>query len=140
MRSKRSTINDLNILGVHFYSVGAYDLAIVQLERALALAPEVASIHFNLGGAYYGKGRVGDAEREFRLALELDPEHVKAHWFHGLCLEGLGRLAEAMGEFDWVLQHSTGTREARSAEEEIQVIGPLLQHRNARGDSQVSPC
>jgi tetratricopeptide (TPR) repeat protein len=138
MRLKRPTINDLNMLGVHFYSVGAYELAIVQLEQAVALAPEVASIHFNLGGAYYGTGRVAEAEREFRQALALDPGHARAHWFRGLCLEGLGDLDAALGEFGWVLRHSTGTREARSAREEIEVIDSLLQHRNAGEDSRVS--
>jgi tetratricopeptide (TPR) repeat protein len=130
MRPKRPTIHDFNALGVHFYSVGAYDLAIAQLESARTLAPDVANIHFNLGGAYYGKGCVADAEREFRRALELEPEHVKAHWFRGLCLEGLGRFSEALEEFEWVLRHSTGTREARSAREEIQAIGSLLQRQN----------
>ena len=131
MRRKRATVQDYNSLGVHFYSVGAYDLAIVQLETAVALAPEVASLHFNLGGAYYGKGRAADAECEFRRVLELDPSHVRTHWFRGLCLEKLDRFGEALVEFQWVLRHSTGTREARSAREEIEAIGLL---RNGRGD------
>jgi lipoprotein NlpI len=139
MRSKRPTVNDLNLLGVHFYSVGAYELAIVQLEQAVTLAPEVAGIHFNLGGAYYGKGRIAEAEGEFRQTLALDPQHARAHWFRGLCLEGLGDLDAALEEFGWVLRHSTGTREARSAREEIQVIGSLLQHRTAGENSRVSP-
>jgi len=127
MRSKRPTVHDWNTLGVHFYSVGAYDLAIFQLERAVSLAPEVAGIHFNLGEAYYGRGRVVDAEREFHLALELAPDHARCHWFRGLCLEKLGRLNEALMEFEWVRQHSPGTREARSAQEEIEAIDLLLQ-------------
>jgi Flp pilus assembly protein TadD len=131
MRSKRPTVHDWNTLGVHFYSVGAYDLAIFQLERAVSLAPEVAGIHFNLGGAHYGRGRVVDAEREFHLALELAPDHARCHWFRGLCLEKLGRLNEALMEFEWVRQHSPGTREARSAQEEIEAIDLLLQ---ASGD------
>lgn len=127
MRRKRPTVHDWNKLGVHFYSVGAYDLAIFQLEKAVSLAPEVAGIHFNLGGAYYGKGRVADAEREFHVALELDPDHARSHWFRGLCLEILRRLGEALEEFEWVRQHCPGTREARSAQEEIQAIGFLSQ-------------
>jgi len=127
MRRKRPTVGDWNTLGVHFYSVGAYDLAIAQLEEAVRLAPEVAGIHFNLGGAYYGRGRVVDAEREFHLALELAPDHARCHWFRGLCLEKLGRLNEALMEFEWVRQHSPGTREARSAQEEIEAIDLLLQ-------------
>ncbi len=122
MRPRQPTVYDLNALGVHFYAVGAYDLAIVQLEEAARLAPEVACIHFNLGGAYYGKERTADAEREFRQTLEIEPGHVRAHWFRGLCLEKLDRLHEALAEFGWVLSHAPGTREARSAREEIQAI------------------
>ncbi len=133
MRRKRPTVHDWNKLGVHFYSVGAYDLAIAQLEKAVRLAPEIASIHFNLGGAYYGKGRMANAEHEFREALELDPEHARSHWFRGLCLEKLGRLNEALREFAWVREHSSGTREARSAGEEIEAIGLLLQRNGADG-------
>ncbi len=134
MQRKQPTVRDLNSLGVHFYSVEAYDLAIVQLEQATRLAPDVASIHFNLGGAYYGKGRIEDAEREFQEALDLDPGHARAHWFHGLCLERMARLGEALAEFHWVREHSPGTREARSALEEIQAIA-ALSGREGRGAS-----
>jgi Flp pilus assembly protein TadD len=135
MRPKRPTVYDLNVLGVQFYRSEANDLAIVQLEQAVRLAPESPGIHFNLGGAYYGKDRVADAEREFQMVLTLAPDHVRAHWFRGLCLERLGRLAEAVDEFEWVLSHSTGTREARSAREEIAAIGHLRQAAE-RGDSR----
>jgi Flp pilus assembly protein TadD len=135
MRSKQPTVYDLNALGVQFYKAEAYDLAIVQLEQAVRLAPESPRIHFNLGGAYYGKDRVADAEREFQTVLQLAPDHVRAHWFRGLCLERLGRLAEAVKEFEWVLAHSTATREARSAQEEIQAIGLVLKVRDGSGSS-----
>lgn len=132
IRRRRPTVRDWNTLGVHFYSVGAYDLAIAQLER-VSLAPEVASIHFNLGGAYFGKGRIIDAAREFRAALALDPGHARAHWSRGLCLERLGRLNEALREFGWAREHSPGTREARFAQEEIEAIGLLSDGNGASG-------
>lgn len=138
MRRRRPTVHDHNSLGVHFYSVGAYDLAIAELEKAARLAPELVSLHFNLGGAYYGKGRLTDAEQEFRLALALNPEHARTHWFRGLCLEALGRLGEALEEFKWVRQHSAGTREARSAQEEIQAIG-FLSSASAGDEPKDSP-
>jgi tetratricopeptide (TPR) repeat protein len=119
--------------------VGAYDLAIAQLEKAVRLAPEMASLHFNLGGAYYGKGRLADAEQEFRLALGRDPGHARAHWFRGLCLEGSGRLDEALQEFEWVRANSPGTREARSAREEIHAIGLLLKGKDGGVTPMGSP-
>ena len=122
MRLKRPTVYDLNVLGVSFYQSRAYDLAIVQFKEALRLAPELPSLHFNLGGAYYGKGRLSDAEREFRATLDVAPDHVGAHWFRGICLARLGRLTDALQEFEWVVGHSIGTREARTAREEIAII------------------
>jgi tetratricopeptide (TPR) repeat protein len=122
MRPKRPTVYDLNLLGVEFYRAQAYELAIIQLEQAARMAPEAASIHLNLGGAYYGKERLDEAEREFRTALALDPNHVRAHWFRGRCLERLGRLTEALAEFHWVCNHSTGTWEARASREGIEII------------------
>ena len=139
VQRKRPTVRELNTLGVHFYSVEAYEFAIVQLEQAIRLAPHVASIHFNLGGAYYGKGRIGEAELEFRRALELDPGHARAHWFRGLCLERMGRLGDALTEFHWVRERSPGTREARSALEEIQAIGAFLAQEHRERSSPAEP-
>jgi hypothetical protein len=47
------------------------------------------------------------------------------------------RVGEALHEFEWVLGHSAGTREARSALEEIQAIRPILKigdRRESRTD------
>lgn len=140
MRLKRPTVNDLNTLGVQFYRSEAYDFAIVQFEEAARLVPESPAIHFNLGGAYYAKDRVADAEREFRTALTLDPTHVRAHWFRGLCLERMGRFREALREFGWVLAHSVGTRETRSAREEIQVIAMVLADERENARHAVAAC
>ena len=136
MRSKRPTVYDLNALGVEFYRAQAYDLAIVQLEQAVRMAPDAATIHLNLGGAYYGKDRLDDAEREFHTAVELCPDHVRAHWFRGRCLGRLGRLTEALEEFHWVRDHSTGTREARSAQEEIEIINRTLNANDSGGSTR----
>ena len=136
MRSRRPTVYDLNVLGVSFYRAKAYDLAIVQLEEAIRMAPEAVGIHFNLGGAYYGKDRLTDAEREFQRVLRLSPDHVRAHWFLGLCLERMGRLPEALAEFHWVRDHSTGTREARSAQEEIEIINRTLNANDSGGSTR----
>ncbi len=122
MRLKRPTVYDLNVLGVSFYQSRAYELAIVQFEEAVRLAPELPSLRFNLGGAYYGIGRVVDAEREFQAALAHAPDHVGAHWFRGLCLGHLGRIEDALEEFEWVVGHSSGSREARTAREEIAIL------------------
>lgn len=123
MRRHKPNAYDYNALGASFYQAGAYGLAIAQLEEAVRMAPTVAAYRFNLGGAYYGKGRLGDAERAFREALWLDGQHAGAHYFLAVCLERAGRIREALAEYGWVRAHAPDTGEGRKADEAIRALG-----------------
>ena len=46
----------------------------MQYQSALALKPNYAEAHLNLGTALQGLGHVADAEASYRRALEIDPE------------------------------------------------------------------
>ncbi|HTU00670.1 MAG TPA: tetratricopeptide repeat protein [Candidatus Sulfotelmatobacter sp.] len=125
MRRHVANAYDYNAVGVTFCQAGAYDLAIVQLKEAVRLKPAVANYHFNLGGAYYGKGRLADAEYELSEALRLEPGHIKAHWLRALCLEKAGRPAEALIEYRWVRSQAGNSMEGRNASEAIRGLeGP----------------
>ncbi len=57
---------------------GRFDQAIADLERAVALAPEAAPLHNNLGVAYLAAGRAGEARQAFEQAVALDCDHEPA--------------------------------------------------------------
>jgi tetratricopeptide (TPR) repeat protein len=61
-------------------------------EKAVALAPEISSTHYNLGLALHRLGRHQEAEQAYRKALSLSPGH-------SLALHNLGTLLEARKDY-----------------------------------------
>ncbi len=51
-----------------------YGTAIKYYNRALAIRPDSATFHYNLGAAYFGKRDFEKAAQEYRTAYQLDPE------------------------------------------------------------------
>jgi tetratricopeptide (TPR) repeat protein len=80
--------------------------AIVQLQEALRLDPDLAEAHNNLGLLYSGMpGKTDDAVAEFRAALRLRPNYAEAHNNLGSTLSDLpGHLPEAMAEYEAALR------------------------------------
>lgn len=76
---KRTLIYDptnseaLSRLGQVAFYQGQYGAASVYLDRATALAPDVASYHFNLATAYENLGEPANALAEYKKALKLQP-------------------------------------------------------------------
>jgi len=58
---------------------GAHQRAIAELEKAVALDPQFAAAHSNLGVQYALKGQNEKAVAEFRRAVELDPGSAMFH-------------------------------------------------------------
>ena len=52
--------------------------ALVHLRKAVALAPNSADVHSNLGGALVNAGKVDEGMQHLRRALELRPDHEVA--------------------------------------------------------------
>ena len=61
-----------------------FDAAITELEAALKLAPENASLHYNLGLAYKLKDQLDKAVPEFQNAIRLQPDLADAHYTLGV--------------------------------------------------------
>jgi Flp pilus assembly protein TadD len=55
-----------------------YADAAVEFREALALLPDSAGVHNNLGVALASMGRVADAREHFSRALELQPDFAEA--------------------------------------------------------------
>ncbi|MBI5509078.1 MAG: tetratricopeptide repeat protein [Deltaproteobacteria bacterium] len=65
------------------------------LRQAVAVGPERAEAHNQLGNVYLFSGRAALAVGEYETALRLDPEHPEAVYNLARRYEALGRAAEA---------------------------------------------
>lgn len=70
----------------------------------LALAPQAAPVHDDLGTELVRQGRLEEGVEHYRAALASDPEYFKAHNNLGIALMHLGRLDEAVAHLHATLQ------------------------------------
>src|ERR1017187_1150467 len=73
---------------------GRFDESIAQWNLALAITPDDAKAHNNLGRALAGKGDFDQAMVHWRKALEIEPRYWEAHNNLGVGLAGKDRLNE----------------------------------------------
>lgn len=57
------------------YQQKQFDIAVQKYEQALVFAPQSASIHYNLGNAYFRQNKLGSAMLHFQKSLFLDPNN-----------------------------------------------------------------
>jgi DNA-binding transcriptional MerR regulator len=76
-----------------------YAAAIAAYERALALDPEYADAHCNLGSVYFNQNRRALARACYERALALVPEHLEAHLNLATLLEEEGQDAAALRHY-----------------------------------------
>jgi serine/threonine-protein kinase len=69
------------------------------LAMAVALRPDSAGAHNNLGLTLQGQGRSEEAIAEYRRALALDPNYAGANTHLGIALMSQGKMKEAIQEF-----------------------------------------
>ncbi len=67
-------------LGNIFTFKGEFEKALYHFEKAIALAPDNASLHYNLGLAYKKMGRMDEAAARFSTVLKLSPDDKGARW------------------------------------------------------------
>ncbi|AWB07371.1 N-acetylglucosaminyltransferase (plasmid) [Azospirillum humicireducens] len=89
----------LHLLGVLYHQLNKNEQAIVLIDKAVQLAPEVADYHANRGIVLQRLGRLDAAEAAQRQALDCSPGHVGAHFNLGLVLAAQERLREAASHY-----------------------------------------
>ncbi len=67
-------------------------------RRAIALDPEFADAHCNLGTIHYNRGDREAARRHYEAAVDIDPGHLEANF-------NLGSLSEEEGRREAALRH-----------------------------------
>ncbi len=82
-----------------------YDEAISQLKKLLLMDPNFASIHYDLGWAYYGKGMYKESISSYQKYRELsdDPEAIG---YITLSQAKLGHRDEALKQLEWLKRES----------------------------------
>jgi tetratricopeptide (TPR) repeat protein len=83
---------------------GRFDESIAQWKLALAITPDDAKAHNNLGRALAGKDDFDQAIVHWRKALEIDPRYWEAHNNLAVALAGSGKLNEAIGHLRQILE------------------------------------
>jgi len=73
MERNPNDFNCLNNLGIALASLNQMDQAVGAFKQAIAVNPDYARAHHNLGNVYYAKGEAPNAIEEYQLALKLDP-------------------------------------------------------------------
>jgi tetratricopeptide (TPR) repeat protein len=73
-------------------------------RRAIELAPESISVHYNLGLLLQQTERPEKARREFQQVITLNPEHAWSHYQLGVLLAASGRRSSAIEQFATALR------------------------------------
>jgi len=79
--------------------------AMASYANALAIDPQHADAHLNLGRLMHDAGRLDEAERHYRAAAAADHESARAHFNLGVLAEDRGRVKEALAAYREALLH-----------------------------------
>lgn len=82
-------------LADRYASAGQYDLAIEEIEKALAIRPDRAKTYRLWGVILLAQGKLPEAEQRIHRAIELDPDDRTAHWNLAKIMSLTGRRQEA---------------------------------------------
>jgi tetratricopeptide (TPR) repeat protein len=91
-----------------------YDGAVVELKKAVEMAPQRPGTHYKLGDAYMSLSQWDSASEQFRTELTVDPANCQAHWKIGaVILQKNGVAADALAEINKSLEMCPSLPDAR---------------------------
>ena len=91
------------VLGAVLGTTGRKSEAVDANQRVVALSPQDADAHYNLGNSLKELGRLDEALASYTQAIALKPDYAKAHYNLGNTLKELGRLDEALASYTQVI-------------------------------------
>ena len=92
-----------------------YDGAVVELKKAVEMAPRRPGTHYKLGDAYYSLSQWDSATEQFQAELSVDPANCNARWKVGaIVLQKNGSPDEALAEIDRALAMCPSLTDARA--------------------------
>ena len=102
------------VLGAIFMQTERKSEALNANQTAVALSPEDAEAHSNLGNTLQELGRLDESEVSCRQAIALKPDFAEAHGNLGNTLRELGRLDEAEASYTQAIALKPNYAEAHS--------------------------
>jgi len=87
-------------IGARFLDSKQYDLALRELERAVAANPRDANAQMMLGVAYYWNGEVDKSIDCYQKSIEIGPDDAQPHMLLGISLAYKGQSQAAYQEFE----------------------------------------
>jgi tetratricopeptide (TPR) repeat protein len=104
------SVEGYNLLGIVYSNEKDYAGALDSFQHALAIDPESAKTHNNLGNLYVADGKLDLAEKEFKQVLALSPANRDANYNLGLLLMAKGSPAAAIPHFQRIHPANLETR------------------------------
>ena len=96
-----------NLLGTVLIGLGRSHEAVAEFRRALALDPQSADAHSNLGYVLLRHfEEVDEGAAHIEAALQVDPQHADALCNQVMALRYRGKLAEALTLSEWLLERA----------------------------------
>jgi Flp pilus assembly protein TadD len=109
---------------------GAFDLAVLQFERAITTDPRNARAFAWLGYAHGEAGRPEMARKYYRLALDIDPGEIKALFWNGQMDVESQDLEAARAKLARMARACAGQcEEYRTLEHSIRMLTARLEQR-----------
>jgi len=102
------------VLGAVLGATGRKSEAVDANQTAVALSPQDAAAHYNLGITLKELGRLDEAEASYTQAIALKPDFAEAHSNLGNTLKELGRLDEAEASYTQAIALKPDFAEAHS--------------------------
>gem|GEM_PF-2578080 len=98
--------------GLEYYTLGCYDEALRDCDRAIQLKADFAEAYYGRGGVYYALGRYDEALQDCDRVIQLKADFAEAHCDRGLICYTLGRYDEALRDCDRAIQLKADFAEA----------------------------
>jgi tetratricopeptide (TPR) repeat protein len=91
-----------------------YDGAVVELKKAVEMAPQRPGTHYKLGDAYFSLSQWDSAAEQFQAEMAVDPANCMARWKIGaIVLQKNGSADEALADINQALSMCPGLTDAR---------------------------
>ena len=100
------------ISGACYASLGQLDAAVKSYKKVIAINPNSAEAHYNLGATLQRLGQLDAAVKSYKKVIAINPNYAEAHNNLGNALKDLGRLDEALQNYDKAIKLQPDDAEA----------------------------